>query len=633
MTRRITPQTNLDNLKKEAKRWLKELHAGESKALARLKRIYPNAPAKLGLRAVQHAISLEFGYSGWAALKASVGMVKFEALAKDMVAAYAGDAAAMQRIRENDDQPATVEDLRAIVWRQVYKVRQARGAAHAFDIAAARALIAQTSGFGSWTALAQAVSKGLTSPAYTINQNERRMEPRRLLRPGEWDTIIGVMKEQHVMSFHANGQMTDDALKRIAELEHVTSLTLGGSRQLTDDGLLHLAGMPQLEHLDLFEYPGGKLTDRGLAVLRHLPNLRTFNMSWQSGISDDGAANLRYCEKLEVVNLMGTATGDAVIRALRGKPNLHRFHTGKLVTDAGLPLLHDFPRFKSWHVEQSGMFTDPDDEPTHLQIDGPFTNQGLAQLAGLDGLYGLDLFWNVTGITSGGFEVLARLRNLCSLACDGEICDDEAMRHIAAIPRLLKLRAQESVATDKGFIALSHSGTLERFWGRHSPNLTGVGFVAMSKMPALRSFGTSCKNVDDKALSTLPLFPALRELTPVDFQDAGFRHVGRCNRMERLSCMYCRETTDAATEHIADLQLKSYYAGLTQITDRSLEILGRMQSLESIEFYETKDVTDAGLLHLVKLPRLREIRLTHLPKVTLTGTSVFPARVNVDYYA
>jgi hypothetical protein len=59
--------------------------------------------------------------------------------------------------------------------------------------------------------------------------------------------------------------------------------------------------------------------------------------------------------------------------------------------------------------------------------------------------------------------------------------------------------------------------------------------------------------------------------------------------------MYCRDTTDDATEHIAQLQLKNYYARLTQITDRSLQILGRMTSLETIEFYETKSVTDAGL--------------------------------------
>ena len=150
-------------------------------------------------------------------------------------------------------------------------------------------------------------------------------------------------------------------------------------------------------------------------------------------------------------------------------------------------------------------------------------------------------------------------------------------------------------------------------------------------MPALHALGVSCKNVDDQALSSLPQFSALRELTPIDVLDEGFRHVGRCQRLERLSCMYCRDTTDISTGHIAELQIKTYYAGLTQITDRSLEILGRMLSLESIEFYETKKVTDAGLIHLAGLPRLREIHLSGLPRVTLAGTAVLPARVRVDY--
>ena len=151
------------------------------------------------------------------------------------------------------------------------------------------------------------------------------------------------------------------------------------------------------------------------------------------------------------------------------------------------------------------------------------------------------------------------------------------------------------------------------------------------RKPALRSLGVSCKNVDDAALSTLPQFPSLRDLTSIGITDEGFAHVGRCVRLERLSCMYCRDTTDIATEHIADLQLKSYYAGLTQITDRSLEILGRMLTLESIELYETKNVTDAGLVHLAGLPRLREVHLSGLPNVTLAGTSVFPDHIQVDY--
>jgi len=114
-------------------------------------------------------------------------------------------------------------------------------------------------------------------------------------------------------------------------------------------------------------------------------------------------------------------------------------------------------------------------------------------------------------------------------------------------------------------------------------------------------------------------------------KDDGFRHVGRCERLDRLSCMYCRDTTDIATGHIAGLHLRSYYAGLTQITDRSLEILGRMTSLEIVELYETKSITDAGLAHLAKLPRLRQVELSGLPHITLAGTKVFPAHVQVNY--
>ncbi len=116
--------------------------------------------------------------------------------------------------------------------------------------------------------------------------------------------------------------------------------------------------------------------------------------------------------------------------------------------------------------------------------------------------------------------------------------------------------------------------------------------------------------MDDSALSLLPQFPSLTELMPMDVQDNGFRQVGRCEQLERIWFMYCRDTTDVATGHIAGLRgLKTYYAGKTQITDRSLEILGGMPSLEQLEFYETKGVTDAGLVFLAALPRLREIAL------------------------
>jgi hypothetical protein len=649
MPREITPATSLDTLRKEAKRWLKALRAGDGDARARFARACPHAPGRPGLRDVQHALAREYGQESWMALKNALGdrgrgstaavsspllaMDAYEALGKDYVAAFnARDEAALARLNAHYGRSFTFDDLWAEIWRRVYAFRQrsSQVAQNQLTLEEAQVVLAQDTGFGGWDALARAVRTGAPAvPAYAIDIAENRISPRRAVTDREWDELIAVMKEQRIPALDAGGLMTDEVLARVASLEHVTSLSLGGSRSLTDDGLLYLARMPQLERLDLSEYPGGRLTDRGLAVLRHLPNLRSVGMCWQRGFTDAGVANLRFCDRLEDVNLMGSPTGDGAIRALVGKPHLRRFSSGRQVTDEGLPLLHGFPRLKTW---SGGPPSEHDaTDVGKLLIDGPFTNTGLAGLAGLEGVVDLDLFWHVSGITSDGLGVLKALPNLLSLGADGGLSDDVAMRHFASIPRLRNLRAQEAVASDDGFEALARSKTLEAFWGRVCPNFGNRAFQAFSRMPSLRRMGVGCGNVDDAVLAAFPAFPALRELTPIGVRDPGFRHIGRCERLERLTCMYCRETTDEATAHIANLRIRYYYAGLTRITDRSLEILGRMPSLEQVEFYECKGITDAGLAFLAALPALREVAIDESPGVTFEGTKVFPARVRVRY--
>jgi hypothetical protein len=204
------------------------------------------------------------------------------------------------------------------------------------------------------------------------------------------------------------------------------------------------------------------------------------------------------------------------------------------------------------------------------------------------------------------------------------------MRHIAALPKLRMLQAQGTVATDAGFEILSQSKSIQYISGRECPNLTSRGFKALARMAALAGLGVSCKHVDDAALSTLPRFPALRQLMPMDVHDEGFRHVGQCAGLERLWCMYCRDTTDAATAHLAGLQkLKTYYAGQTKITDRSLEILGRMSSLEKLEFWNCAGITSAGAAHLAGLPVLREVTFDGCRHVTSEAAAVFGPRVRV----
>lgn len=55
-------------------------------------------------------------------------------------------------------------------------------------------------------------------------------------------------------------------------LDFVSRIRIDGARQVSDDGLLHLARMHSLEKLEFWETAG--ITNAGIAALARLPNLR-----------------------------------------------------------------------------------------------------------------------------------------------------------------------------------------------------------------------------------------------------------------------------------------------------------------------------------------------------------------------
>ena len=452
--------STLDNLRKDAKRWLKALRNGDPSARQRLRLAHPSAPADPGLRDIHHALARERGHAHWRALKAAAverdaaataatggdddpapAIARYDALARDLAVAYdTGDAAALVRLGAHYGYAFTQDDIRADVWRRVRTVREAKGAATAFQQEEARQIVARDAGFSSWEQFAAAMTSGAgTPPPYAIDHDQRTLRLKRRLADRDWDTVVAVLKEHRLTGLEANGLMTDEMMARIAGVDHLTRLELGGSRQLTDAGLQHLRRMPQLQHLDLSEYPGGVITDRGLEPLTDLKELRVFRMCWQRGITDTGVAHLAACPHLVEVNVMGTATGDGTIAALVGKPQLTRLNTGRLVTDAGVPLLRQFPGFTA---PRAGTFTSSlmsfDDGASRLLLDGPITDRGLTALAGLDGLQGLVLFWHVSALTPDGLarprgssrSALARLRRQ---AVHGH--GDAALRRDSAPPQ------------------------------------------------------------------------------------------------------------------------------------------------------------------------------------------------------
>lgn len=645
---RLPARPSLEQLKKQAKELLRSCRAGEPEAVNRLRTAGANFTDEPQLADAQFAIARELGFETWAKLRRHIEDQQppradhYDNLAKELASAYIrGDAWSVRELNWTYGTSFVCDIHDPESTQKVLKTWFASAdRTEELALADAREMVARSYGLGSWRTLVDALQQSPERlrqsrvyfhnrpPFYRIEWETRRLSVHGPLSADDWDTVAAAVKEHGIEKLCAGG-INDEGMERISRLEQLTHLEVG-SKLLTDEGAKHLGRMAGLVELEIGGWTS-PLTDRALEFLAQLSVLKRFQCCWTQGFSDEGLAALASCPELETVNLMGTPAGDGAIRAMAGKAHLCHFLTGRGVTDAGLPLLAEIPNFREWRGGEVRIgLMGAQAEPTQLTIDGPITNAGLSSLSRLQGLAGLSLFWHCTAFSAAGLAAFQGMPQLALLGVDGKHINDEAMRYIAAMSGLRMLVGQGALASDRGFAELSRSRSIEYIWGRECPNLTGEGFAALAAMPKLRGLAVSCKRVDDDALSKLPEFPALRELMPMDLSDSGFRHVGRCN-LERLWCMYCRDTGDTATEHIASLNLRTYYAGMTQITDRSLEILSRMNSLEVLEFWQCAGLTDEGIAKLKILPRLREMALDGLPGVGRKVIEIFPAAVRVRY--
>lgn len=629
----------LDGLKKEARQWLTAIRAGVADARTRFTRVMPDGPPVPTLRDVQRALARLNGFDGWADLKRALTpdpqtsartLAHYREMAEALLEAYrAGTPAAMERHYRLTWHRRPWQAMREYAALDLGKRPSAPGDVVDLTLDDAQRLVAMEHGFADWAAL-EAFVASMPGGAVTTARPVRivRADPmddeRPLLITRDWSVALHALEQATSPGLDASGQMTDAMLADVRRVERLARLDLSGSKGVGDEGVRALAGLTALRHLDL---GGTAITDRALGVLHTLPALESLSL-WGTHVTDAGMDALRHCDALRSVNLGGTAVGDAAVRALAGRPQLHTFHSGHGLTDEGLAALHEWPVFKTWQGGAETMaLLSYEAGPNYLNLRGRISDRGLGRLQGLDGLFALNIDARNLEITAAGMAALVSLPRLGWLAADAR---DDWMPHIAAMPRLRFLGAQDTTAGDEGFVALGRSRSIEYIWGRRCHNLGTRGFVALSGMPALRALSVSCLHVDDEGLAALPRFPALRELMPMDVPDAGYRHIGRCAGLESLVLMYCRDTTDAATEHLVSLpSLRSYFNSYTTITDRTPELLSQIDSLERITFDNCHRLTDTGVAHLARLPRLSRLRVNS-HSVTPAVRRMFAVTVDVD---
>lgn len=115
------------------------------------------------------------------------------------------------------------------------------------------------------------------------------------------------------IDFHLQGDgLTDEGLVHLAGLKKVVNLHLGGT-QVTDAGLVHLKGLSSLRRLHLENTGVG---DGGLVYLKGLANLEYLNL-YASKVTDEGLEHLVGLKKLRRLYLWQTEVTDEGADKLR----------------------------------------------------------------------------------------------------------------------------------------------------------------------------------------------------------------------------------------------------------------------------------------------------------------------------
>lgn len=140
----------------------------------------------------------------------------------------------------------------------------------------------------------------------------------------EFRFLLGLPALENANLVECDG-LNDESLVFIGKLTALKSLNLGDA-QVTNTGLRSLAGLKNLETLDLGWTKD--VGDPGLPLLAKLPNLKVLGLGGTK-VTDAGIPVLASFKSLKEVKLGGTAVTDRGVAALEACKGLQAVHLGR----------------------------------------------------------------------------------------------------------------------------------------------------------------------------------------------------------------------------------------------------------------------------------------------------------------
>jgi Leucine-rich repeat (LRR) protein len=204
-----------------------------------------------------------------------------------------------------------------------------------------------------------------------------------------------------------------------------------------------------------------------LAKLRECQNLRSLDLSGNTGLTDKHLAQISGFSSLESLNLAKTGVTDAAFEKLGSLPNLKTLGLqGTLVSGAGLEK-HPLPKLTRLYAGTTD-FNDrtlaalkdcPDLQVLDLNNCKGVTDRGLAELGGLTNLQRLDLSLTRIGDSS---TALGKLLALKQINLYGTNVGDATVQQLKGMDQLEEANLAKTKVTDSAMASLGAIKSLRR---------------------------------------------------------------------------------------------------------------------------------------------------------------------------
>jgi len=297
----------------------------------------------------------------------------------------------------------------------------------------------------------------------------------------------------------------DFALEHIKHMRSLEVLSLQ-STQVTDEGLVHLQGLPRLKKLIL----PSQISDQGLAQLKGLASLEELSI-YSTDVTDVGLAHLKNLPSLKMLDLFSPKiTGDGVERLRKDRPGLEISLSLSFDYDTEMTQVKGLPCVTSLQLSRSKV-----------------TDAGLAYVDGLTSLRYLGL--TRTPVTDTGLAHLQGLHALNDLDLDDTQIGDEGIAHLKDLTALDTLRLRNTYVGDAGLAYLPGMKSLEMLF-LDGTQISDAGLVHLKDLKSLVVLFLGQTNISGPGLA------CLKGLTSLDHLDLAGTPL-----------------TDAAAEHLKEM--------------------------------------------------------------------------------